>query len=234
MAQDSGGASSALIGGLVGGGLGAIGGFFESRSQRRAQRRFAEGQRRGIDQSRQIADERVAALLDSPLIRNASQFIQSQYESDTDPLTEQFGRRLRVAQESRGLRRSAPGAQAEAAGLAAFRTQYLTSLLPQAMEFGTLGERTRQGIFAQEVPINIGYHTGAPIPGVSQFLPPAPDAVGSIFGGLASGFGSGFSIGTSYDRLGELGKENDLSDRLLRLLESRESGGAAGGRRISI
>lgn len=190
---------SQLGGGIIGGIVGGLGDFFSSRERKKALRRFRRRQRTGIDEARERTESRVSDLLANPLIASASQFIQDSFSSDTDPLTEQFSKRLRVAQESRGLRRSVAGAVAEASSLAAFRQNFLQSLLPQAMEFGTVGERFRRGILAQEAPISVAYHTGSPLPGITPML----DDVSPIASGLAGairGFGAGQSIQNSFSQ----------------------------------
>lgn len=181
--------------GLVIGGLGgALGGYFSSRERRRAQEEFRRRQAEGIAEARRITEDRVQSLLENPLIAQASGFIQSSFEGGADdPLTQQFRRQLRVAQEERGLRRSTAGAVAEASSLAAFRQRFLQSLLPSAMEFGTVGERFRQRILAQETPLEVASRTGAALPG---FTPPEfiPSPMLSAFQGGIQGATGGFQI----------------------------------------
>lgn len=188
---------SATGGALVGGGLGLVGGILGSIDRERAQRRFRRRQREGLDAARELTEERVSDLMSDPLITAARDYIQSSYAEDgTDPLSEQFAKRLRVAQEARGLRRSTAGAVAEASSLAAFRQQHLASLLPQARSFGTLGEDYRQRILTQEVPWNVAYYTGAAVPGI-QPPPYIPSAVAGGFQGFVSGALGGAQIGQS-------------------------------------
>jgi hypothetical protein len=157
-------------------------------------------QQRGIDEARTLTEERVGQLMDDPLISTAREYLQSSFAEDgTDPLSEQFAKRLRVAQEARGLRRGTAGAVAEASSLAAFRQQHLSSMLPQMRSFGTLGEDYRQRILTQEVPWNVAYHTGAAVPNIT---PPAyiPDSLSSAFGGAVSGMMGGAQIGQSFSQ----------------------------------
>ncbi len=211
------------IGALIGGIGGIVGGIFSSSARRRAQRRFRRQQQEGIADARRITEERVQAVLDNPLIQSASNFIQESFAGDGGPLAEQFRKRLEVAQESRGLRRSTAGAVAEASSLAAFRQNFLAQLLPQAQSFGTLGERFRQSILGQELPINIASHTGAPIPGISQASaelqnPAAFDGLASAFsGGVSGALGGGQigqQLGASQQQLQQVSAQNDFLDAL--------------------
>jgi hypothetical protein len=184
-----------LGGAAIGGGLGLVGGILGSIDRERQQRRFRRRQREGIDAARELTEERVSNLMDDPLITAARDYLSSSFAEDgTDPLSEQFAKRLRVAQEARGLRRSTAGAVAEASSLAAFRQQHLASMLPQMRSFGTLGEDYRQRILTQEVPWNVAYYTGAAVPGIQ---PPAyiPSAVTAGFEGFVSGAMGGAQIG---------------------------------------
>lgn len=213
---------------LLGGGLlGGIGGFFSARSRRKALERFRQQQQEGIADARRITEERVAAVTGNPLIQAATNFIQESFAGDGGPLAEQFKKRLQVAQESRGLRRSTASAVAEASSLAAFRQQFLANLLPQAENFGTLGERFRQGILQQELPINIGSRTGAPIPGISQpnlqLMDPAGfDPISSIFSQGTQGAIGGFQVGSEFNRINQ---QNSFLEELRR----RPSGGGGFG-----
>lgn len=200
-----------LGGAIVGGGLGLVGGIFESRERRRQQRAFRRGQRRGIDAARELTETRVDELMSDPLIVAARDFLESSYAEDgTDPLSEQFAKRLRVAQEARGLRRSTAGAVAEASSLAAFRQQHLASMLPQMRSFGTLGEDYRQRILTQEIPWNVAYQTGAAVPGIT---PPAyvPGAVSSALSGFVGGAMGGMQVG------GALTAENPFQEYMARI-----------------
>ena len=88
---------------LLGAGLGAFGGFLESRERRRAQEEFRRRQAAGITEARERTETRVGNLLDDPLIAASRQFIESSFAGGADsPLEEQFRRQLQVAQESRG------------------------------------------------------------------------------------------------------------------------------------
>lgn len=205
-----------IIGGGVGGILGSIGGLFGANARKRALERFRARQQEGIRRARDVTEERVSALLDNPLLQSATQFIQRSFSGETDPLTEQFQKRLEVAQESRGLRRSTAGAVAEASALAAFRQNFLAGLLPQAERFGTLGERFRGQILQQELPIGIGFETGGQIPGVSQFTPDITDPTGfdpvsAALSGLTSGGIGGFQIGSQFDQIAQ---QNRFLDEL--------------------
>jgi hypothetical protein len=192
-----------LAGALTGGALGAIGGIFSSRARRKAAERFKKDQQAGITEARDRTEDRVSALLDNPVIEAANNFLLESFEGEGGPLADQFQRRLEVAQESRGIRRSRAGAVAEASSLAAFSQQFKASLLPQAQSFGTLGERFRQSILAQETPISIGFHTGAAIPGISNLSPELADPVGfdplaSAFQGAVQGASGGFQLGQTF------------------------------------
>jgi hypothetical protein len=205
-----------LLGALGGGILGGIGGFFSSRARKKAAARFKRNQQIGITQARANTEQRVQALLDNPLISAASSFIQESFAGDGGPLADQLSKRLRVAQEARGLRRSTAGAVAEASSLAAFRQNFLASLLPQAQSFGTLGERFRGGILQQELPIQIGFNTGAPIPGVSAPSPQLQDPTGfdpisSVLSGGTSGGIGGFQVGSEFSRISS---QNDFLESL--------------------
>lgn len=208
-----------MAGLMAGGGslLGAIGGFLESRSRRKALERFRRRQMIAIDESRQLTEQRVDALLNNPLIAAATDFIQGSFsEGGTDPLATNLAKGLRVAQEARGLRRSTAGAVAEASSLAAFRQNFLAQLLPQAQSFGTLGERFRQSIFAQEVPINVARLTGAPVPGM-QFTPDVGggfDPLAAAFGGGTAGGLAGFQVS---QQLSAASRQNDILSELQRL-----------------
>lgn len=211
-----------LLGGVGGALLGGLGGFFAARERRKALDRFRRRQQQGINRARSTTEERVTALTDNPLLKAANEFLLGSFTGDeTDPLTSQFSKRLQVAQESRGLRRSTAAAVAEASSLAAFRAQFLAGLLPQAERFGTLEERFRSNILQQELPIGIAFETGAPIPGVSQltqdvgggFSPLAGAFQGAVSGGLG-----GFQIGSSF------GQQSAIQDAL-----NRGAGGGFGG-----
>jgi hypothetical protein len=208
--------NAALGGGFLGLVAGGVGGFIAARERRKALERFRVRQQEGITRARADTESRVEALTDNPLLQAANRFLLGSFEGgEQDPLVDQFAKRLRVAQEARGLRRSTAGAVAEASSLAAFRTQLLANLLPQAERFGTLEERFRQRILSQELPIGIAFETGAPIPGVSQFTPDIGEGFSPLAGafqGAVSGGLGGAQIGQSFaDRQ----QQNTLIGQLL-------------------
>ena len=197
MSNGGGGGQGAGMGGaLIGGIFGMAGGVMESIDRERTQRRFMRRQQQGITAARDLTETRVEDLLADPLITAARDYLETSFSEDDDPLSQQFTKRLRVAQEARGLRRGTAGAVAEASSLAAFRQQHLSSLLPQMRSFGTLGEDYRQRILQQEIPWNVAYHTGAAVPGIT---PPAyiPSALTSGMQGFASGAAGGYQIGSA-------------------------------------
>ena len=221
------GIGSDLAAGIGLGAIGAIGGIFSSRARRKAAERFKRNQQAGIQEARDRTEDRVSALLDNPVIEAANNFLLESFEGTGGPLADQFQRRLEVAQESRGLRRSRAGAVAEASSLAAFSQQFKASLLPQAERFGTLGERFRTSILSQETPISIGFHTGAQIPGISNLSPELADPVGfdplaSAFQGFAQGAAGGFQISQGFSN------QRRFNDQLA-AAKGASAGGGSGG-----
>jgi hypothetical protein len=225
----------ALAGGLTGGVFGALGGIFGAMEQEDFHKWYRKAQQKGMDQGRALTEERVGALMDDPLISAARNYLQSSFAEDgTDPLSEQFGKRLRVAQEARGLRRTTAGAVAEASSMAAFRQQHLAGMLPQMRQFGTLGEDYRQRILTQEIPWGVAYETGSAVPGITprQY---SPGPLSSGFAGFTSGMLGGAQIGQSmtqdnpFEQFMAQAASNErfetIQDQLDQLINDQTSGG---------
>ncbi len=195
-------------GGIAGGLLGGIGNFLNQHQARKDFRTFKRRQREAIKKSRAFADERVTELLDSPLLRMGREFLEGTFASpETSPLADQLRKGLRVAQQSRGLRRGTVGAVAEARALGAFTQQLRASLLPQVESFGTLPERLRQSVLGFELPIRIGQAVGLNVaglgaaPGLESGLSPG-SSLGAALGGAIPGAAGGASLGFGFaDRL---------------------------------
>lgn len=189
------GAAGALIGGLFGLAGGLIGGY----ERKKAQTKFRRRQRAAIGAARQFADERIQQLLGSPLLRQGMEFLEGTFARPEDsPLADQLRKSLRVAQESRGLRRSVAGAVGEARALGAFTQNLRASLLPEVARFGTLPEQLRQSIIGFETPLRVAAATGAPVPGIQA----NPEQLfggflGSSLGQAAAGAAGGFQIGSA-------------------------------------
>lgn len=166
----------ALLGGTLGAfsqGIGApfVGAFSaseEADARARAFQRFRAQQRQGIHEAVTSADAAGQAASRSPLAREAKRFLFDVYRGGNTQQANEFAQGLRVAQESRGLRRSTSGAVAEASSLAAFNANLRAQLLPAVEQFATLAERTRNTRLQADLPAQIGFYTGAPIPGISN------------------------------------------------------------------
>jgi hypothetical protein len=188
-------AAAGLASGLLGGLFAAGGSILGAREKKKAFRRFRKRQRIAIDQAREFADERVAALTgEDSLIGRGINFLKGTFDDPAgSPLADQLRKSIQVAQESRGLRRSTIGAVSEARALGAFTQKQRQSLLPELVRFGTVGENLRQSIISFEMPLRVGAATGLNVTGLQ---PAAGMGQGFSGGGAASSalnsFASGF------------------------------------------
>lgn len=205
MAGQGGDQESQLAGALLGGLFGGFGAFFGAREQKKAFRRFRRRQSQALQETRQFADERVQQLTgEGSLIGRGIKFLEGTFDDpEGSPLADSLRKSIRVAQESRGLRRSPVAAVAEARALGAFSQNLRQQLLPSLLAFGTAPENLRQSIIGFEAPLRIGEATGLNITG----LAPAPGlqagfagggSTSSILSGIASGFIGGGQIGTAF------------------------------------
>lgn len=195
------------VGGIIGSSLGsaiggAFGGMSEAEARQVAFRRFREQQQMGIHRSVTQADEIGQSIAKSPLAMEAKRFLFDVYRGGNTQQANEFSQGLRVAQESRGLRRSTSGAVAEASSLAAFNANLRAQLLPQVESFATLAERVRNNRLQTDLPAQIGFYTGAPIPGISNQNallgdPTAFNTTVQAQRGATAGFASGLSQGSS-------------------------------------
>jgi hypothetical protein len=188
-------------GGLVGGTLGLVGGLIQAHQQKKAFRTFRKRQSLAIEEARRFADERVAALTgEGTLNKRGVDFLQGTFDNpENSPLADQLRKSIRVAQESRGLRRSTVGAVAEARALGAFTQTQRQALLPSLIQFGTVGENIRQGVLSFEAPLRIANATGLNASGFNfapGLAPPGSSLNEAITGGIA-GFAGGFNIGST-------------------------------------
>lgn len=165
--------------------------------------RFGEGPRAIADV---FSREGAAPAPPRTLFERGVQFLAGTFDRPEDsPLADQLRKSLRVAQESRGLRRSVAGAVGEARALGAFTQNLRASLLPQLVQFGTLPEQLRQSVLGFEAPLRVASATGAPIPGISGRPSDLfPNFVGSTLGEAAAGAAGGFQIGRQFDQQAEL------------------------------
>jgi hypothetical protein len=224
----------AILGGggaALGGILGGIGNIFSQRQARKDFRTFKRRQREAIKKSRAFADERVTELLDSPLLRMGREFLEGTFSSpEASPLADQLRKSIRVAQQSRGLRRGVVGAVSESRALGAFTQQLRASLLPQVQSFGTLPERLRQSVLGFELPIRIGQAVGLNVsglgaaPGLESGLSPGSSLAAGLGGGI-SGAAGGASLG--FGIANQITAAQDKT-RLLELLENQGSAGGGG------
>jgi len=116
-----------------------------------------------------------------------------------DPLSQDFVKNLRVAQAARGLEGQAAGA-GEAAGLASFRVQLQSQMLPQLMALAenpaSLRAKYETGNLQRDV-----YRAGAGAVAYGQANPNllfSPSVLGEAMKGGASGFALGSSIGGGF------------------------------------
>jgi hypothetical protein len=218
---------------FLGATLGGLGAFFGAREQKKAFRRFRKRQSLAIEDARKFADERVASILDSPLIKLSREFVEGTLrDPGSSPLAEGLRKSLRVAQEARGLRRSTAGAVAEASSLAGFQQQLRAQLLPQAQQLGVLPEQLRQSIIGFEAPLRIAQATGLNFTGFGTA--PGLEAgfagggsLSSILSQSAQGFLGGAQAGAAFqNNLAQQRREAELLD----LIRSQRNSASAGGR----
>jgi hypothetical protein len=125
------------------------------------------------------------------------------FAAPVDVLAEDFQKGLRQAQAVRGLTFSQASASAEASGLAAFRAQLQTKMLPQLFGLAeapaALRARFEPGNLQREVFRATGGAVafGQAQPGLGQ----ESSTIGSALSGFAQGFGGGASIGLGFERL---------------------------------
>lgn len=190
-------------GGIVGAVAGGVGALLDRQSQKKALSSFRKRQKRAIASAREFTDQRVAELTgEGSLIKLGKDFLRGSFEGGgNSPLEEQLRKSLAVAQESRGLRRSAISASGEARALGAFSQQLRQQLLPSLEQFGSVDERLRQSVLGFELPIRIGQATGLNVSGLSA----APgqslggsSTTGAVLGQAVSGFLGGANLGFGF------------------------------------
>jgi hypothetical protein len=115
-----------------------------------------------------------------------------------DPLSQDFVKNLRVSQAQRGLEPSMAAGAGEAAGLASFRTQMQSQMLPQLMALAenpaSLRQRYESGNLQRDV-----YRAGAGGVAYGQanqsLFGSGPSVLEGMFQGGAAGFGAGVAQG---------------------------------------
>jgi len=229
---ESGGNEAALITSILGGITGGLGSFFGARESKKAFRRFRKRQAGAITKAREFTDERIAALTGpGTLLGLGTEFLRGTFsDPESSPLAESLTKGLRVAQESRGLRRSTIGAVSEARALGAFTQNLRSSLLPAVQQFGTLPETLRQSILGFELPIHIGRATGLNVSGLG--VAPGLEAgfasggsTSAILSGAASGLLGGANIGFGFQQMQQNQQELDA----LRSRRGQNQNQSAGG-----
>jgi hypothetical protein len=146
------------------------------------------------------------------LYERGVQFLAGTFDRPEDsPLADQLRKSLRVAQESRGLRRSVAGAVGEARALGAFTQNLRASLLPSMMQFSTLPEQLRQSIIGFEAPLRTAAATGAPVPGLGPVNPGSlfPGVAGGIFQQGVAGALGGFQMGSAISAQAQQVQQNE-------------------------
>jgi len=156
------------------------------------------------------AGGRVEEILADPILMQARQFLEGTFANAADsPLAQDFAKGIGAAQSSRGTFFGGAGISAEAGGLAAFSQSLRQDLLPQALQFGQLGEQLRQSVIGFEAPLRTAAATGGSGLGDSSQLI-GPNVFGSALKGAISGGAAGFGLQQQFG-----GEASAAIDRLL-------------------
>jgi hypothetical protein len=164
---------------------------------------------------------RVDEILSDPLLQSARGFLQGTFDNAADsPLAQDFRKGIQQAQSARGTFFGGAAVNAEAAGLGAFSQRLRQDLLPQALQFGQLGEQLRQSVLGFEAPLRTAAATGGGGLGDSRGLV-GPSILGEAISGAAGGAAAGFNLQREFFP-GEQAEpeiaQDGLSTRILNLL----------------
>lgn len=164
-------------------------------------KRFRVRQRQGVEAARHVARQRASQIMGQ--LSGPRNFLAGTFNPTMSLQEQEYGDILKETRRARGIE---AGSDTGAGSLGRYRVGLQQSLLGQAQNFGTLGEQIRRQQLREQVPLQVAYRTGAPIPGVgSQPLTPAPSGFADMIRG------AGGVISTGVNAFGQMRFQNTLN-----------------------